>query len=95
MIAIMKIQNYIISSANWDIEVDGDDCKSAAQSGVIMAMKNYGKKLLMSTVVMVRLKNDKPNDFSNAEFFASHEIFNDIGYHSLAEEFKQLGKLIK
>lgn len=90
----MKIKEYIISSANWNITIDAESPKSAAISGLIWAISRYNEKLLMSTIIMVKDKLSDQEDFSNDNFFLSHEIFNEIGQNFISEQFETLNNHI-
>jgi len=86
-----KIKQYVVSSADWELVIDGDNPKSAAISAIIMAFKKFGKKLLMSTTIMVRSQKDHILDIViDADFFATHSIFEELGMHDLAKGFKIL-----
>jgi hypothetical protein len=90
-----KIKNYIVSSADWELEVDDISEESAAISAVIFAFNKFGKRLLMSTVIMVNRKERHLNDeIIFAEFFATHKILKDIGLKSMSENFKELSNNI-
>jgi hypothetical protein len=87
----MEIKEYIISSANWNVTIDSESPKSAAISGLIWATSRFiNNKLLMSTVIMVKEKDSDQNNFSDASFFPSHEIFNEIGQNFISEQFEEL-----
>jgi hypothetical protein len=90
-----KIKKYIVSSADWELEIDDLDEKSAAISAVIFALNKFGKDLLMSTVIMVNNKENHLNEeIVFAEFFASHKIFKEIGLDSLSKHFLEISQKI-
>lgn len=90
-----KIKSYIVSSANWEIEVDEIHSSSAALSALIFAFKRYNKKLLLSTTIMVNEKNNHlNNNISDADFFATHKVLSDLGFDSMAESLLQITKRI-
>ena len=73
-------QNYVVSSAGWDIPIDHIDPYGAAVNGVACALNSFGASTLISTTVMVSKESEhKRNDFTNSHFFASHDIFRDLG----------------
>jgi len=86
-----KIKNYIVSSAGWEIEIDDIDPSSAAVSGLLFAFKKFGKKLLVSTVIMVNLEEGhKENDLTHASFFPTYKVMSDLGMDFLSKEFLEL-----
>ena len=88
---LMKIKNYVVSSADWSFVIDDCDYKSAARSGLIMAISKLGSNLKMSTIVMVNdVKSHEKNDFANAKFIPSHEIFKNLGLNKISKSFKEL-----
>ena len=85
-----QTNKFFVSSANWELEVDHTGHEGAAISAVIMAFNKFGKKLLMSTVIMVHRKEDKIlNNINKAEFFATHNILKSLGLSSLSRSFKK------
>ena len=46
-------QNYVVSSAGWDIPIDHIDPYGAAVNGVACALNSFGASTLISTTVMV------------------------------------------
>jgi len=90
-----KIESYIVSSANWEFEIDDLDSRSAAQSGLFFAFGKFNKDLLLSTVIMV---NDKSNHINgciqSADFYASYDILNDLGLDSISKDFLEFTKTI-
>ena len=90
-----KIKKYIVSSADWELMIDEQTSRSAAISAIIMAFRKYGKKLLMSTTIMVRSPEDHMVDeVVNADFFATHDILGDLGMNKLSQSFKNLQKIL-
>ena len=91
-----SINKYIVSSANWELIIDDMDSNSAAVSAMIIAFKKFGKKLLMSTTIMVRSEEDGALDrVINAEFFATHSIMEQLGLDSLSESFREFERICK
>ena len=89
------IRNYVVSSANWDIPVDAENARSAAISATIFAFQRYNKDLLMSTIIMVNEEKDFiEKSFNDTDFFASHDILNEIGLDDLSFNFLELTKNI-
>jgi|MEHZ01.4.fsa_nt_MEHZ011228291.1_12 hypothetical protein len=85
-----SINKYVVSSANWELIIDDMNSHSAAVSAMIMAFSKFGKKLLMSTTIMVRSEEDSLSDrVMDADFFATHSIMQQLGLDSLSESFKE------
>jgi len=83
-----KLKKYIVSSADWEFEIDDLDQYSAAISALIFAYSKFGDKLLLSTVIMVNYKSDhKSGIIHNSEFYASSEILREIGLYKLSKNF--------
>lgn len=83
-------ENYIVSSADWEIEVDEENGEEASASALTYALLKYGNRLSMSTVMMAIPKGDHiKNRVSNAEFFSSSEIFSKLGMTETAEHFME------
>ena len=81
-------KSYIVSSADWEIEVDEENGEEASASALTYALLNYGNRLSMSTVMMAIPKKDHiRNRVSSAEFFASSEIFGKLGMTETANHF--------
>jgi hypothetical protein len=84
------IKSYIISSADWEMEIDDLNSESAAISGVIAAANKFGKNLLMSTVVMANPKSEHGGDsVYNADFFSSCSIFEKMGLSGISESLNE------
>lgn len=89
------VKTYIVSSANWDIEVDHVDKKSAALSALLMAFGKFGNSLLMSTTVMVNEKKFfLKKDLQNSDFFATFNLLNEIGLTKMSKSFKDFTELL-
>jgi len=85
-----KIKSYVVSSANWEIEVDSESPMSAAISAMLIAFRNFKKNLMVSTVVMVNTKNGHlNNDLQNSDFFATFNILDKIGEHDLSKNLME------
>ena len=68
------------------MEVDSESFESAAVSGLIMAVKNFGSNLLISTTIMVsKSKVSNQNIIKDCEFFSTENIFRQIGLDNLSE----------
>lgn len=90
-----KIESYIVSSANWEFEIDELDPRSAARSGLFFAFGKFNKDLLLSTVIMVNGKSNHINGcIQGADFYASHDILNDLGLESTSKDFLEFTKTI-
>ena len=88
-----KIKSYIVSSANWEFEIDDIDSESAALSGLVMAMGEFKDKLLISTVVMSNPKvNHEHNNISHADFYSSESIFDKLGFKDISRHLKEFLK---
>ena len=84
-----------MSSADWDIPVDAEDSRSAAISAVIFVFNKYNKKLLMSTTIMVNEEKEfKEKSLNSVDFFATHDILNEIGLKDMSKNFLELTKNI-
>tara|TARA_B100002019_G_C21247993_1_gene589438 strand:+ start:1662 stop:1964 length:303 start_codon:yes stop_codon:yes gene_type:complete len=85
-----RVKNYIVSSANWEYEIDDILPESAAVAATILAFGQYQKNLCMSTIIMVNRKEDHLNkEIINAEFFSTSKILNKIGMTKLAKSFSE------
>lgn len=83
-----KVNSFIVSSADWEIESDEQTALDAAISALILSFMKFGGKFSLSTVIMVTPKGDHiKNRLTSTEFFASSEILNRIGLKSTAEHF--------
>ena len=90
-----KVKSYIVSSANWEFEIDDINFKSAAISAAILAFSKFGKNLLMSTVVMVSSKEDNlNNELEDTEFFPTSKILREIGQYKMSEGFIEYNKIV-
>jgi hypothetical protein len=84
------INNYIVSSAGWEINIDAENSRSAAISATILAFKIYNKSLLMSTIVMVNSESAGADSLDDVEFFATYEILGDLGLDKMSRDFLEL-----
>lgn len=85
-----EIKNYVVSSADWEIEVDDQSPSSAVMSGILMAFNKFGNKLLLSTTIVVNPKKDfLNNEIVNASFFPSHLILKELGLNKISNGFLQ------
>lgn len=85
-----QVKSFIVSSADWEIEVDDMNAQSAAISAVIFNYSKYKYDFMMSTTIMVNTKDgDINNHLDDAEFFASDFIFSMIGLNKISNEFKK------
>jgi hypothetical protein len=83
-----EVKNYIVSSANWEFEVDDINPSSAVLSGVLIAFRKFGDRLLLSTTIMVNSKQDFLNqEIINASFFPTHKILKQIGLNQISKGF--------
>ena len=83
------LKNYTVISANWEIEVDSISHRHAAIDACIFAFGKFKNKLLMSTTIMV-YETDQKKDLESYDFFATYDIFNEIGLKSKSEAFYEL-----
>lgn len=85
----MKIKQkyFIVSCSGWQIGVRSTDSESAAVLGLSEALKKFGKKLLLSTTIMVK----DITDFK-INFHCCHEILKKIGLNDLAEGIRIISK---
>jgi len=89
-----KLKSYVVSSADWDIEVDANDPKSAALSGLMYQFHKFRTNLLVSTTIMVNEKNYFINkNIMESDFFATHKIFKEIGMDVIASNFLEFTEL--
>lgn len=90
-----KVENYVVSSANWEFDIDDRSPTDACMSGLLMAFKTYGNELMISTTIMVSPKNSYlNNDFIDSEFFSSISILEDLGIIDIANELKKYEQTI-
>ena len=83
-----ELVNYIVSSADWELEIDDLDEHSAAVSALVFAFNKFGDRLLLSTVIMVNPKPDHDlGIIQNSEFYASSEILKEVGLPQLSKSF--------
>jgi hypothetical protein len=87
-----NIKLFKVSSADWEVEVDGISEKCAAVCALISAFNKYGNNLLMSTTIMV---SDLENNLENTSFFGTHEIFYELGMNKIADCFLNVSNLSK
>lgn len=86
-----EIKDYIVSSADWEFEIDDFDSYSAARSALVFAFNKFGEDLLLSTTIMVNSKFGYLNDrIDDLDFFATHEILKDLGLTNLSKNFLEL-----
>lgn len=83
------VKNYTVLSANWEIEVDSISHKNAAIDACIFVFGRFKNKLLMSTTIMV-YESGRKGDLQSSEFFATYDIFNEIGLESKSKAFYEL-----
>lgn len=84
-----SLNTFIVSSADWSLQVDSYDSHSAVVSAVIMAFKKFGKKLLMSTTIMsIDEESHMLDRVENADFYATSRIFQELGFIELSNSFK-------
>lgn len=85
-----KVKSYMVSSANWEFEVDDIDSESAALSGLIMAMNKFDEKLLVSTVVMCNPKHGHElGSPSFADFYSSESMFGRLGFEKISNNLRE------
>jgi hypothetical protein len=91
---IMKkiVKNFRVSSADWEVEVDDINEKSAAVSALILLLNKLGGNLLLSTTIMVNESYHNINDVMNANFFSTSSILRKIGHLELSETLSTLFK---
>jgi hypothetical protein len=90
-----QLKNFIVSSADWEIEVDDTSHKSAAISALLLMLARKGKNFMISLNIIVNDKDLQTNeDYSSCSFFHSYEIFNEIGMSDMANEFLKISKHI-
>jgi hypothetical protein len=89
------LNTFIVSSADWSIQVDGYDSHSAVISAVIAVFKKFGNKLLMSTTIMSMDEESHMLDrVENADFYATHKIFKELGLVDLSDSFKSINEAL-
>ena len=87
------VKSFIVSSADWEMEVDEMNAQSAAISAVIFNYSKNKNNFMMSTTIMVNSKDgDINNHLDDAEFFATDLIFSMIGLDKISKEFKKFIK---
>jgi len=84
------VKKFIVSSANWKIEVDGNDPKSAATSALMYLLSKLGGNLLLSTTIIVNKNYCNTDNVMNANFFSTHSILQEIGQYELSETLLML-----
>lgn len=84
------VKKFIVSSANWKIEVDSTDPKSAASSALMYLLSKLGGDLLLSTTIMVDKNYPNTDNAMNANFFSTSSILHEIGQHRLSETLSML-----
>jgi len=90
-----KLKSYIVSSADWEYEVDELDSESAAISAVILAFKNQSRNTCFSTVIMVNKKKHHINkEIIKSKFFPVSTVLEKLGMSFLAKQFKQYNSSI-
>ena len=88
-----KLYTYEVSSADWNIEVDGENQESAAISAILFMLNRHRRNLLLSTTIMVNeILNCNTTNLMNASFFLTSSILNKIGEYDLSTGLKQLTK---
>ena len=81
-----KLNKFTVSCSDWEVEVDSECFESAAISGLIMAIKNFGSNLLISTTIMVsKSKVSNQKIIKDCEFFSTEKIFRQIGLENLSQ----------
>ena len=88
-----EVKNYTVISANWEIEVDSISHKNAAIDACLFAFCKYKNELLMSTTIMVYESLGK-KDLQSSEFFATYDIFSQLGLNSKSQAFYELTKTL-
>jgi len=86
------VKTFKVSSADWEIEVDDTDAKSAASSALLFLLNKIGGRLLLSTTIMVNSADYSTNDTMNANFFLTSSILGDIGEYNLSSGLCALTK---
>jgi hypothetical protein len=90
-----KLKSYIVSSADWEYEVDEIDPESAAVSAVILAFKDQSHNTCLSTVIMVNKKECYINEeIIKANFFPVSKILKKLGMDFLANQFNEYNSSI-
>jgi hypothetical protein len=90
-----ELNNYVVSTGGWDIDVDEMDHKSAAISALLYSLNKFEDKLLISPTIMVNSKKCfSNNSLDDAEFFGTHTILKEIGMHGVAIELEILNSNI-
>lgn len=84
------VTKFIVSSADWRVEVDGTSPKSAAASALMYLLSKLGGDLLLSTTIMVNKDHCNTNDVINASFFSTSSVLSDIGQYGLSETLHTL-----
>lgn len=87
------LNTFIVSSADWSMRIDSYDSHSAVISAVIAVFKKFGNKLLMSTTIMSMDEESHMLDrVENADFYATHKIFGELGLADLSDSFKAINE---
>ena len=97
IVSIMNkpLSTFIVSSADWSLEIDEYSSHSAVISAVIMAFKKFGDRLLMSTTIMsIDEESHMLDRVENADFYATEKIFKDLGFLELSSSFKKISNEI-
>lgn len=91
---IMKeiVNKFRVSSADWEIEIDDTDEKSAASSALMFLLNKLGGNLLLSTTIMVNKSYSNIHDVVNANFFLTTSILKEIGLTDLSRGLSILSK---
>ena len=84
------IKKFRVSSADWEIEVDDTDARSAASSALLFLLNKLGGKLLLSTTIMVNKNYCNIDDVINANFFSTTSVLSDIGELDLSQSLSIL-----
>ena len=81
-----EIQKFKVSCSGWEVEVDEDSFESASVSGLIVAIRNFGSNLLLSTTIMVsKSKVSTEKIITNSEFFSTEKVLDTIGLSHLSK----------
>lgn len=83
----VKSKKFIVSCSGWKIEVEANNADSAANVGLAEAFKIFGKKLLLSTTIMVKGLSD-----FKIHFYCILKVLNEIGFSHIAEGIKIISK---
>jgi len=90
-----ELNNYVVSTGGWDIDVDEMNHKSAAISALLYSLNKFEDNLLISPTIMVNSKKCfSNNSLEDAEFFGTHTILREIGMNDMAIELELLGNNI-